>query len=398
MTGYLAFIPAELMGVSAVLAAVTAGVYLGWHTPELTTPQVRLQGVAVWEIVQYMLNALLFVLVGLQLPIVVDALGEIPVATLVGYAALVSLTVIAVRFAWVFVVLFAPPAAKLRVESWRDAVFLSWSGHARGRLARRRARAPAPDRCGRRLSRPRPDPLPDLLGDPRHARRAGPHAPARDPGARARGRRPGRARERQGAHLRGGGGDRPARRARAGGVGAGGHRGAPARRVPVPRRPLPRALRRRRGRDRDALAGLPAAAPRAARGRAPAVLESGGRAGSRTTSGCASRATSISRISGSTASAEEPHGAGLAIRLRGVVKRYGAITCVDGLDLDAPYTLPGESKQARAELGVTGVQPLHHTVVLVRDPCSGWRGGKTFSASATSSSSGSCSGASRSAR
>jgi CPA1 family monovalent cation:H+ antiporter len=128
MTGYLAFIPAELMGVSAVLAAVTAGVYLGWHTPELTTPQVRLQGVAVWEIVQYMLNALLFVLVGLQLPIVVDALGEIPVATLVGYAALVSLTVIAVRFAWVFVVLFAPPAAKLRVESWRDAVFLSWSG------------------------------------------------------------------------------------------------------------------------------------------------------------------------------------------------------------------------------------------------------------------------------
>ena len=128
MTGYLAFIPAELMGVSAVLAAVTAGVYLGWHTPELTTPQVRLQGVAVWEIVQYLLNALLFVLVGLQLPIVVDALGEIPVATLVGYAALVSLTVIAVRFAWVFVVLFAPPAAKLRVESWRDAVFLSWSG------------------------------------------------------------------------------------------------------------------------------------------------------------------------------------------------------------------------------------------------------------------------------
>ena len=78
MTGYLAFIPAELMGVSAVLAAVTAGVYLGWHTPELTTPQVRLQGVAVWEIVQYMLNALLFVLVGLQLPVVVDALGEIP--------------------------------------------------------------------------------------------------------------------------------------------------------------------------------------------------------------------------------------------------------------------------------------------------------------------------------
>ena len=81
LTGYFAFIPADLLGVSAVLAAVTAGIYLGWHTPELTTAQVRLQGDAVWEIVQYLLNALLFVLVGLQLPVVVDALGGISAAS-----------------------------------------------------------------------------------------------------------------------------------------------------------------------------------------------------------------------------------------------------------------------------------------------------------------------------
>jgi monovalent cation/hydrogen antiporter len=128
MTGYLAFIPAELMGVSAVLAAVTAGVYLGWHTPELTTPQVRLQGVAVWEIVQYLLNALLFVLIGLQLPVVVDALGGLSAATLAAYAALVSLTVIVVRFAWVFAVLHAPKWIARRMSNWRGAVFLSWAG------------------------------------------------------------------------------------------------------------------------------------------------------------------------------------------------------------------------------------------------------------------------------
>jgi monovalent cation/hydrogen antiporter len=128
MTGYLAFIPAELMGVSAVLAAVTAGVYLGWHTPELTTPQVRLQGVAVWEIVQYLLNALLFVLVGLQLPVVVDALGGLSAATLAAYAALVSITVIVVRFAWVFAVLHAPKWIARRMSNWRGAVFLSWAG------------------------------------------------------------------------------------------------------------------------------------------------------------------------------------------------------------------------------------------------------------------------------
>ena len=78
LTGYFAFIPADLLGVSAVLAAVTAGIYLGWHTPELTSAQVTLQGLAVWEIVQYLLNALLFVLIGLQLPVVLDALGDIP--------------------------------------------------------------------------------------------------------------------------------------------------------------------------------------------------------------------------------------------------------------------------------------------------------------------------------
>src|SRR4249919_4157510 len=41
LTGYFAYIPAELIGVSAVIAAVTAGIYLGWYTPELTTAEVR---------------------------------------------------------------------------------------------------------------------------------------------------------------------------------------------------------------------------------------------------------------------------------------------------------------------------------------------------------------------
>ena len=128
LTGYMAFIPADLMGVSAVLATVTAGIYLGWHTPELTTPQVRLQGLAVWEIVTYLLNALLFVLIGLQLPVVIDALGGFSASTLLGYATLVCVTVIVVRFAWVFAVLHAPKWIARRMSNWRGAVFLSWAG------------------------------------------------------------------------------------------------------------------------------------------------------------------------------------------------------------------------------------------------------------------------------
>jgi CPA1 family monovalent cation:H+ antiporter len=60
--------------------------------------------------------------------VVVDALEDVPAATLVGYAVLVSATVIAVRFAWVFAVLGVPKWISRRMTSWRGAVFLSWAG------------------------------------------------------------------------------------------------------------------------------------------------------------------------------------------------------------------------------------------------------------------------------
>ena len=67
LSGYFAYLPAQAAGVSAVLAVVTVGIYVGWYTPELTTVQTRLQGDAVWEILTFLLNAVLFGLVGLQL-------------------------------------------------------------------------------------------------------------------------------------------------------------------------------------------------------------------------------------------------------------------------------------------------------------------------------------------
>ena len=67
-SAYFAYLPAEAIGVSGVLAAVTVGIYMGRLTSRLTTPTTRIQGVAVWEIVTFLLNSALFVLVGLQLP------------------------------------------------------------------------------------------------------------------------------------------------------------------------------------------------------------------------------------------------------------------------------------------------------------------------------------------
>jgi monovalent cation/hydrogen antiporter len=134
LSGYFAFLPAYALGVSGVLAAVTVGVYMGWHTPELTNAQTRLQGIAVWEIVFFVLNALLFALVGLQLPAILDELAGYSMATLIGYAAAVTATVIAARFLWVVAEKCITLYLKRRrgqepiPNAWKGALILSWSG------------------------------------------------------------------------------------------------------------------------------------------------------------------------------------------------------------------------------------------------------------------------------
>lgn len=96
-TGYAAFLPADELGLSGVLASVTAGLYLGWLAPQLITPETRLMAYSVWEVLVFLLNAALFILIGLQLPVIVDHLTGRTTAEVVGYAALVSFAVIAVR-------------------------------------------------------------------------------------------------------------------------------------------------------------------------------------------------------------------------------------------------------------------------------------------------------------
>ena len=124
LTGYLAYLPAEALGVSAVLAAVTVGIYLGWHTPELTDAQTRLQGFAFWTILTFILNAALFTLVGLQLPSVLDGLDAWSRWELVGASAAVCATVVLVRIAFVLVFAYLRRST-LRM---RNALIVSWAG------------------------------------------------------------------------------------------------------------------------------------------------------------------------------------------------------------------------------------------------------------------------------
>ncbi len=128
MTGYFAYVPAEMLDVSGVLAAVTVGVYVGWHAPELSSPQQRLQGLAVFEILVFLLNALLFVLIGLQLPIILDRLEDLPALTLLGYATATCVAVIVTRIVWVFATGYVPEALRGRADPWQYSAAIGWMG------------------------------------------------------------------------------------------------------------------------------------------------------------------------------------------------------------------------------------------------------------------------------
>jgi CPA1 family monovalent cation:H+ antiporter len=136
LTPFVAYLSAEQLGVSGVLAVVTAGLYLGRRMPELLTFKTRLQGGPVWEMVEFLLNGFVFILIGLQLPEVLRALSghDIPLHRLVWYALLISLTVILIRILWVFPATYLPRLLfkKIREKdsspSWRHVTIIAWTG------------------------------------------------------------------------------------------------------------------------------------------------------------------------------------------------------------------------------------------------------------------------------
>jgi len=130
LTPYAAYLPAELVGVSGVLAAVTAGLYLGRRASRIMGSDVRLAGRAVWEMLIFLLNGIVFLLIGLQISGLVRALDRSTLLGLVGAGLAVSVALIAVRGLWIFG-LAGWQRFVSRVESPlgpAEAVVLSWSG------------------------------------------------------------------------------------------------------------------------------------------------------------------------------------------------------------------------------------------------------------------------------
>jgi CPA1 family monovalent cation:H+ antiporter len=133
LTPFAAYVLAERLAVSGVLATVAAGVYLGWHSTSYSV-SFRLQAQIFWEMVAFLLNGFIFIMLGLQLPGILRNLSNEPLSRLTIYGLIVSGTVVLVRMVWVFVATYLSRALSRRIRGhdpappWQQVMLLAWSG------------------------------------------------------------------------------------------------------------------------------------------------------------------------------------------------------------------------------------------------------------------------------
>jgi monovalent cation/hydrogen antiporter len=135
LTPFASYLLADLVGASGVLAVVATGLYAARTVPKIIGAEARVQTSGMWTVVTFMLESLVFILVGLELPYVARALDRLPLSTLLGEAAVVSLCVVLVRIAWVMpsTYVFRGFFRWLRhseepMPSWRTVLFIAWAG------------------------------------------------------------------------------------------------------------------------------------------------------------------------------------------------------------------------------------------------------------------------------
>lgn len=132
LTPYVLYLGAEQFHTSGVLAVVAGGLYLSARSHRFLSPSARVQANGVWGTFVFLLNGLVFILLGLQLPFVVRGLGETSLASAIGYGLLISAVVIVVRLVWVFVVAYARSILGLRRghphPPWKMVFLIGFAG------------------------------------------------------------------------------------------------------------------------------------------------------------------------------------------------------------------------------------------------------------------------------
>ncbi|TCZ58583.1 Na+/H+ antiporter [Roseicella aquatilis] len=133
LAGYAAFLAGEALGVSSVLAVVTAGLLMGQAQHGLLSSGSRLGAQAVWRFVEFILTSLVFILIGLQLNHVLERIADRGTAQLLRLGLAVAATVILSRFLWVFATAWLPARMPWvgrtdPVPSWRHGTVVAWAG------------------------------------------------------------------------------------------------------------------------------------------------------------------------------------------------------------------------------------------------------------------------------
>ncbi|MBC7887420.1 MAG: Na+/H+ antiporter [Ferruginibacter sp.] len=133
LSPFAAYLLAEHFHFSGVLAVVSTGLYLSFRSAEIFTHQSRIMAYAVWDVVIFILNGLIFVLIGLQLRNVMKGISDYPVQSLIWYGLVTSLVVIIVRFIWIVPAAMLPRILSKRIRDKeffepRSLVVFGWAG------------------------------------------------------------------------------------------------------------------------------------------------------------------------------------------------------------------------------------------------------------------------------
>ncbi len=134
LTGFAAYMPADTLHVSGVLAVVTAGLYLSWEDPRIMSAKTRLQSIAIWEVITFLLNGMLFILIGLQLRTIEKSFSAESFRSIICGCLIISGTVILVRILWVFISAYVARAFSGRLRAgdryldWQQPALISWVG------------------------------------------------------------------------------------------------------------------------------------------------------------------------------------------------------------------------------------------------------------------------------
>lgn len=141
LSPFVSYLTAEQFHMSGVLAVVSTGLVISWKSHEVFSYQARIRTRALWDTLIFLLHGFVFILIGLQLPSIINDLGKYPFSQILGYGLIISFVTIAVRIIWVFGGAWwlnffqkrnktskESSADNINEDTWKNVLVVAWTG------------------------------------------------------------------------------------------------------------------------------------------------------------------------------------------------------------------------------------------------------------------------------